>query len=116
MSLRSLSSGCSSARRMGAGLVLRRGQIRHAAKENVGLSERIVSLEARRDPAPRSAKNIPLTDADENDNFQAIKRVGLVFAKRLRDAGVLTFEKLAGLKSSQLEQILETLYFMEPDP
>lgn len=49
-------------------------------------------------------------DADGNDNFQAIKGIGPVFAKRLKEAGVLTFEQLSRLKTRQLEEILGTLY------
>src|SRR5919109_276266 len=87
-----------------------RGRISKVANENISLKERIASLEARKNPAVRSAKNIPLIDADGNDNFQAIKGVGPVFAKRLKDAGIVTFEQLARLKSTQLEEILGTLY------
>lgn len=87
-----------------------RGQIRRAARENTSLREQIAALERKKNPARLSAKNIPLTDADGNDNFQAIKGVGPVFAKRLRDAGILTFDQLSRLKSAQLEEILGTLY------
>ena len=59
---------------------------------------------------PRSAKNLPLMDAKGNHNFQAIKGIGPVFAKRLKDAGVLTFAQLSALKSKQLEEILGSLY------
>jgi predicted flap endonuclease-1-like 5' DNA nuclease len=70
-----------------------RGQIRQAASE-----------------VPRSAKNIPITDADGNDNFQAIKGIGPVFAKRLKEAGIVTFEQLSRMKSRQMEEVLGTLY------
>ena len=87
-----------------------RGRIIRIAKENTGLKERIASLEARKNPPRLSAKNIPITDTDGNDNFQAIKGIGPVFAKRLKDAGVVTFEQLSRLKSRQLEEILGSLY------
>ena len=87
-----------------------RGQIRQIAGENKGLKERIAALEARKTPIPLSAKNIPITDAAGNDNFQAIKGIGPIFAKRLKAAGVVTFEELSKLKSRQLEEILGTLY------
>ena len=87
-----------------------RGRITRIAKENTGLKERIVSLEARKNPAPVSSKNIPLTDSQGNDNFQAIKGIGPVFAKRLRDAGIVTFEQLSRLKTRQLEEMLGSLY------
>ena len=87
-----------------------RGRINRIANENTGLRERIASLEARKNPPRLSAKNIPLVDKDGDHNFQAIKGVGPVFAKRLKDAGVLTFDQLSRLNPSQLEEILGTLY------
>lgn len=87
-----------------------RGHIRKIAHENTGLKERIASLEARATPIPLSAKKVPLIDAEGNHNFQAIKGVGPVFAKRLKDAGILTFEQLSNLKTKQLEEILGALY------
>ena len=87
-----------------------RGHILKVAQENTGLKERIASLEAKKNPPARSSKNIPLTDANGNDNFQAIKGVGPVFAKRLKEAGIVSFEQLSRLKTRQLEEILGTLY------
>jgi predicted flap endonuclease-1-like 5' DNA nuclease len=87
-----------------------RGHVSRITKENTGLKERIASLEKRKDPVRLSAKNIPLTDADGNHNFQAIKGVGPVFAKRLKDAGILTFDQLSRLQTRQLEEILGSLY------
>ena len=87
-----------------------RGRIRQIAHENTGLQDRIAALEARATPIPLSAKKVPLIDAEGNHNFQAIKGVGPVFAKRLKDAGILTFAQLSNLKTKQLEEILGTLY------
>ena len=87
-----------------------RGRISRITNENVNLKERITSLEAKKNQRVLSAKNIPLTDKDGNDNFQAIKGIGPVFAKRLKEAGVTTFKELSQLKSKQLEEILGTLY------
>jgi predicted flap endonuclease-1-like 5' DNA nuclease len=87
-----------------------RGRMRRVANENTGLKGRIAALEARKNPVRLSAKNIPITDADGKDNFQAIKGVGPVFAKRLKDAGVVTFEQLSRMKPAQLEEILGSLY------
>lgn len=87
-----------------------RRHIRKIANENMGLKERIASLEARATPIPLSPKKVPLINAEGNHNFQAIKGVGPVFAKRLKDAGILTFEQLANLKTKQLEEILGALY------
>jgi predicted flap endonuclease-1-like 5' DNA nuclease len=87
-----------------------RGRIGTIARENTSLRERIMSLEAQKKPRPLSAKGLPLTDKDGNDNFQAIKGIGPVFAKRLKEAGVTTFEELSRLTSSELEKILGNLY------
>jgi predicted flap endonuclease-1-like 5' DNA nuclease len=94
-----------------------RGRIRSVVNENTTLQEQltslkdqITSLKARKPSTLFSAKNIPITDKDGNDNFQAITGIGPVFAKRLKVAGVTTFEQLSKLKSAQLEEILGTLY------
>jgi predicted flap endonuclease-1-like 5' DNA nuclease len=87
-----------------------RGRIRGIATENTALKECITSLEAMKNQRLLSPKNVPLTDVDGNDNFQAIKGIGPVFAKRLKESGVTTFDQLSKLKSKQLEEILGTLY------
>ena len=87
-----------------------RGRIGRVSDENTGLREQLDSLKRRKNPVRLSAKNIPIVDADGNDNLQAIKGVGPVFAKRLKDAGILTFERLSRMRSAELEQILGTLY------
>jgi len=87
-----------------------RGRIRRIAEVNAGLREQIASLEARKNLPRLSAKNQPLTNKDGSHNFQAIKGVGPVFAKRLRDAGVVTFEQLSRLKPRELEEMLGALY------
>ena len=87
-----------------------RGRIQEIASENSSLKQRITSLESKKKPRLLSSKHIPLTDAEGNDNFQAIKGIGPVFAKRLKDAGVTTFRGLSQLRSKQLEEILGTLY------
>ena len=87
-----------------------RGRIQGVTSENTSLKERITSLEAKKNQRAYSAKKVPLTDKDGNDNFQAIKGIGPVFAKRLKESGVTTFGQLSKLKSRQLEEILGTLY------
>jgi predicted flap endonuclease-1-like 5' DNA nuclease len=87
-----------------------RGRIQGVTNENTALKERITAFQAKKNQRLLSAKNVPLTDADGNDNFQAIKGVGPVFAKRLKEAGVTTFDQLSKLRSRQLEEILGTLY------
>ena len=87
-----------------------RGRIQRVTTENTDLQKRIASLEARKPEPMRSAKNLPLVDKDGHDNFQAIKGIGPVFARRLKEAGVTTFEQLSKLKTGQLEEILGPLY------
>jgi predicted flap endonuclease-1-like 5' DNA nuclease len=87
-----------------------RGRIQKFASENTNLKERITSLEAEKTQRFVSPKGVPLTDKNGKDNFQAIKGVGPVFSKRLKEAGVDTFEKLSKLTSKELEEILGTLY------
>ncbi len=88
-----------------------RGRIEGVAKENSDLQERITSLEEQLSKRPEPAVNIAhLVDNDGNDNFQAIKGIGPVFSKRLREAGVFTFEQLSQLTAKEMEQILGTLF------
>jgi predicted flap endonuclease-1-like 5' DNA nuclease len=87
-----------------------RGRLQSIATENTNLLGRITALEARKDPRVLPTKNVPLTDKEGHDNFQAIKGIGPVFAKRLKESGVTTFGQLSKLKSKQLEEILGTLY------
>jgi predicted flap endonuclease-1-like 5' DNA nuclease len=87
-----------------------RGRIGTLAMENTSLRESITFLEAQKTPRPLSAKGIPLTDTDGSDNLQAVKGIGPVFAKRLKDAGVTTFGQLSRLTPKDLEGILGNLY------
>lgn len=87
-----------------------RGRMQHIASENANFRERIRSLAALRNRSLLSDKKIPLVDADGKHNLHAIKGIGPVFAKRLNEAGITTFEQLSQLKSKQLEDILGPLY------
>lgn len=87
-----------------------RGRISRIAIENTGLKARIATLDAQKQPSRLSGKGVPIIDRDGNDNFQAIKGIGPVFAKRLKDSGITTFEQLARLSSNELEGILGNLY------
>ena len=87
-----------------------RGRIGRIASENTNLKERITSLEAEKNQRFVSPKGVPLTDKNGKDNFQAIKGVGPVFSKRLKGAGIDTFEQLSKLTSKELEEILGSLY------
>ena len=87
-----------------------RGRLQRAANENADLRERITSVEAgsRKKAAP--SRSPILTDQFGNDNFQVIKGIGPAFSKRLNDAGIHTFERLAELTPEEMEEILGTLY------
>lgn len=89
-----------------------RGRITRMAIENSGLKEQISSLEAERKqkPVSLSAKGIPIIDKDGSDNLQAIKGIGPIFAKRLKEAGITTFEQLSRLTAKDLEGTLGNLY------
>jgi len=87
-----------------------RSRIFSVADENTKLRERITSLEAERGQRIESPKGLTLTDKDGRDNFQAIKGIGPVFSRRLKEAGIDTFEQLSKLTSKELEEILGTLY------
>ena len=87
-----------------------RSRMHRLATENVDLGERIRSVVAQRNQMLRSPKNIPLVDANGKHNLHAIKGIGPVYARRLNEAGVTTFEQLSQLRSKQLEAILGTLY------
>ena len=62
-----------------------RGRIGKMADENIGLRAELAFLKAKKNPIRLSSKNIPIVDADGNDNLQAIKGVGPGFAKHPRD-------------------------------
>jgi predicted flap endonuclease-1-like 5' DNA nuclease len=87
-----------------------RGRIYNFASENTDLRNRIASLETRRNQSFQPDKGLALTDKSGNDNFQAIKGIGPVFAKRLREARITTFEQLSQLKPEQLGEILGERY------
>jgi len=87
-----------------------RRQIEGVRAENTSLQDRIRVLETRKFQRLLSSKNIPLTDENGNHNLHAIKGIGPVFAKRLNESGITTFEQLSELKPPQMETILGTPY------
>jgi predicted flap endonuclease-1-like 5' DNA nuclease len=87
-----------------------RGRTRDIASENLNLKERIAALEEELDRRSTSVDITAITDTKGNDNLQAIKGVGPVFAKRLNEAGVYTFEQMSGLTPREMEEILGTLF------
>jgi predicted flap endonuclease-1-like 5' DNA nuclease len=87
-----------------------RGHTRDNASENLNLRERIAALEEELDRRSTSVDITAITDTKGNDDLQAIKGVGPVFAKRLNEAGVYTFEQMARLTPREMEAILGTLF------
>ena len=83
---------------------------RKSIQENADLKARITTLEEELKQS-RPILNLSfLADKDGNDNFQLIKGIGPVFARRLRVAGIRTFEQLAQLTPAELEEILGLLF------
>ena len=80
------------------------------AQEYANLTQRVAALEQEKKERPPSVELTFLTDKEGNDNFQAIKGIGPSFSKRLRDAGIHTFEQLSQLTPQEMEDILGTLF------
>ena len=87
-----------------------RGRVQKATNENTELKERIISLEEALSSKPDTSITTPLTNRRGQDNLQAIDGIGPVFAKRLNEAGVQTFEQLSKLSTKDMERILGTLF------
>ena len=77
---------------------------------NTDLKERIASLQEEISRISASTEIAPLIDQDGNDNLQAIKGIGPAFSKRLKEAGIHTFERLSQLTPQEMEKILGTLF------
>jgi len=93
-----------------------RGRIRPVAEENTRLArdnadlkERLASMEEKISRKSQLAKTRPTADRAGKDNFQAIRGVGPVIAKRLNEAGVYTFEELSQLNPDELQEIMGPL-------
>lgn len=87
-----------------------RGRMDRVARENTTLKGRITSLETERNQSFQPDKGIALTNKAGKDNLEAIKGIGPVFARRLREAGIHTFEQLSRLTRGQLGEILGDRY------
>jgi predicted flap endonuclease-1-like 5' DNA nuclease len=79
-------------------------------EENSTLKECIADLEAEISQIKAAAIIGHLLNKDGTHNIEAIKGIGPAFAKRLNEAGILTFEQLAQLTPQDMEKILGTLY------
>lgn len=87
-----------------------RGRIAKASNENAKLQKRIISLEEALNKKPDTSITTPLINRRGQDNLQAINGIGPVFAKRLNEAGIHTFEQLSQLTPKKMEKILGTLF------
>ncbi len=87
-----------------------RGRIYKVASENKDLKERISSVETERKQGFKPDKGIALTDKAGRDNLEAIKGIGPVYARRLREAGIQSFEQLSQLSTERLGDILGERY------
>ena len=79
-------------------------------EENSDLKIRLVELDDEINRIKAVALIGHLLNKDGTHNFQAIKGIGLAFAKRLNDSGIKTFEQLAQQTPQDMERILGTLY------
>jgi large subunit ribosomal protein L21 len=75
----------------------------HAAK----MEERARAAEAVSFSAPVSLE--PPTIANRPDDLTKIKGIGPVIAKKLNDAGIMTFQQLSRLSTEEFEQIMGDL-------
>jgi predicted flap endonuclease-1-like 5' DNA nuclease len=87
-----------------------RGRIYKVSSENTNLKERLSSLETKRKRGFKPDKGIALTDNAGRENLEAIKGIGPVYARRLREAGIQTFEQLSQLTPERLGDILGERY------
>jgi predicted flap endonuclease-1-like 5' DNA nuclease len=87
-----------------------RGRIYKVSSENTNLKERLSSLETERKQGFKPDKGIALTDKAGRENLEAIKGIGPVYARRLREAGMQTFEQLSQLTPERLGDILGERY------
>lgn len=79
-------------------------------EENADFKKRLAELEDELNRIKVSALIGRLLNKDGTHNLQAIKGIGPVFAKRLNEAGITTFEQVAQLTPPDMEKILGTLY------
>jgi len=78
--------------------------------ENTIFKERLAALQAELDKTAAAKALANLIDAKGNDNLQAIKGIGPAFSKRLKEAGMHTFDQLSRLTPQDMEKILGTLF------
>src|SRR6266508_3206196 len=99
--------------------IYRGNEMEDLRNENASLMEYIRTLESKFQSKSLEAKSVappivqpepvqaePVQPMSEKDNLKMIKGIGSALEKKLHNAGILTFEALAGLSVEELEHIL----------
>ncbi len=101
--------------------IYRGNEMEDIRNENASLREYIRTLESKLQPKslesksvmqtasqaqPQSVQAEPVQTKSEKDDLKAIKGIGPAIEKKLNNAGILSFESLAGLSTEELENIL----------
>lgn len=67
-------------------------------------------------PAKRSMETQPATESPRSDRLEAIKGIGPVFARRLRAAGIKTYQELANTPPDQIIEIVKAQPWQAVEP
>jgi large subunit ribosomal protein L21 len=96
--------------------IYRGNEMEDIRNENASLREYIGTLESQLQAKSLESKSVqgtaphsepePVQPKREKDDLKAIKGIGPAIEKKLNNAGIHTFEALAGLSSGELENIL----------
>jgi predicted flap endonuclease-1-like 5' DNA nuclease len=91
--------------------IYRSNELEDLRNENASLMEYIRTLESKFQsrsvkPSLVSSPPEPVQPKAEKDDLKEIKGIGPAIEKKLHNAGILTFESLAGLSTAELEHIL----------
>jgi predicted flap endonuclease-1-like 5' DNA nuclease len=97
--------------------IYRGNEMEDIRNENASLNEYIRTLESKLQSKSLESKSVtrtesqpaqpePVQTASEKDNLKVIRGIGPALEKKLNNAGILTFEALAGLSVEELEHIL----------
>jgi len=96
--------------------IYRGNEMEDLRNENASLMEYIRRLESQLQAKSLESKSVkttaspsqpePVQAKNEKDDLKAIRGIGPAIEKKLNNAGILTFESLAGLSTEELEHIL----------
>ncbi|HMB21211.1 MAG: helix-hairpin-helix domain-containing protein [Chloroflexota bacterium] len=104
--------------------IYRDNKIEDIRNENASLKEYIRSLETKLRSKPQDGKSVMSVAARPEqvrtgpgkDDLKVIKGIGPAIERKLNDAGVATFEALAQLTETELENILGSTKRLVKDP